>query len=183
VTFTVNCQPTAYYVYVTVTGDNYWASWEVSSSRASVSGTNNVVDEQLQIGGQTDTLSASITNSPTGYQCSISPSSESVTAGNSYTFTVTCQPYTVYVTVTGDTAGATWQVSSSIASISGTGNVNNKPLQILGSTDTLTATIQQIVSGNAGYWTCSISPTSVTVQAGQTITFNADCEYWTGVPP
>ena len=83
-----------YYVYVTVTGDSYGAGWEIISSASSISGTSNVNNEQLPIGGQTDTLIAQI-SSPSGYACSISPSSEQVTSGNSYTFTVSCvqSPY------------------------------------------------------------------------------------------
>jgi hypothetical protein len=49
-----------------------------------------VNNEQLPIGGQTDTLTASITSNPSGYTCTINPSSEQVTSGNSYTFTVSC---------------------------------------------------------------------------------------------
>jgi hypothetical protein len=84
-----------YYVYVTVTGDIYGAGWEIISSASSISGTNNVNNEQLPIGGQTDTLIAQI-SSPSGYACSISPSSEQVTSGNSYTFVVDCQPIAYY---------------------------------------------------------------------------------------
>jgi len=250
-----------YYVYVTVTGDSYGAGWRVSSSASSISGSSNVNMEQLQIGGQTDTLNAQITSSPSGYTCTISPSTEQVTSGNTYTFTVSCvqssqpqpitvsvsdsygagwlitwsgaasgsqsgsssdtftvqptsnvavtftasitsnpsgyqctispssttaypgqsvsftvscQPiaYYVYVTVTGDSPGAGWQVSSSVTSISGTGNVNNEQLKIGGQTDTVTA---KITSNPPGY-SCSISPTSVTAQAGQTIPFTVSCQ-------
>jgi len=84
-----------YYVYVTVTGDIYKAGWEIISSATSISGTNNVNNQQLPIGGRTDTLIAQI-SSPSGYACSISPSSEQVMAGNSYTFVVSCQPITYY---------------------------------------------------------------------------------------
>jgi hypothetical protein len=84
-----------YYVYVTVTGDIYKAGWEIISSATSISGTNDVNNQQLPIGGRTDTLIAQI-NSPSGYACSISPSSEQVMAGNSYTFVVDCQPITYY---------------------------------------------------------------------------------------
>jgi len=251
-----------YYVYITVTGDSYGAGWKISSSVTSISGINNVNNEQLQIGGQTDTLTAQITSNPSGYQCSITPTSEQVSAGNSYTFTVSCQQqssssssitvtvsdqynagwqiswsgaasgsqsgsssatftvqptsngavtftasitsnpsgyqctispssttaypgqsvsftvscqpiaYYVYVTVTGDSPGAGWQVSSSVTSISGTGNVNNEQLKIGGQTDTVTA---KITSNPPGY-SCSISPTSVTAQAGQTIPFTVSCQ-------
>jgi hypothetical protein len=183
-TFTVSCQgqqpppSNNYYVYVTVTGDSYGAGWEISSSVASLSGTNNVNNQQLQIGGQTDTLTAQITSNPSGYTCSISPPSEQVSAGNSYTFTVSCQPtssnsnnYYVYVTVTGDNYGAGWEISSSVASISGTGNVNNEQLQIGGPTDTLTATI---TSSPPGY-ICNINPTSIPVTSGATYTFTVSC--------
>jgi plastocyanin len=174
-TFTVSCQPTTYYVYVTVTGDSYGASWEISSSVSSINGMGNVNNQQLQIGGQTDTLTAQITSNPSGYQCSISPASVAVQAGQTVAFTVNCQPvaYYVYVTVTGDDYGASWQVSSSVASISGSSNVNNELLQIGGPTDTLTA---QITYWNIwSYWFCMISPSSATVQAGQSITFSVSC--------
>jgi len=84
-----------YYVYVTVTGDIYGAGWEIISSVSSISGTNNVNNQQLPIGGQMDTLIAQI-SSPSGYACAISPSSERVMAGNSYTFVVNCQPIAYY---------------------------------------------------------------------------------------
>ena len=251
-----------YYVYVTVTGDSYGAGWKISSSVTSISGINNVNNQQLQIGGQTDTLTAQITSNPSGYTCTITPTSEQVSAGNSYTFTVSCQQqssspspitvtvsdqynagwqiswsgaasgsqsgtssttftvqptsngavtftakitsnpsgytctispqsataypgqsvsftvscqpiaYYVYVTVTGDSPGAGWQVSSSVTSISGTSNVNNEQLKIGGQTDTVTA---KITSNPPGY-SCSISPTSVTVQAGQTVQFTVSCQ-------
>jgi hypothetical protein len=97
VTFTVNCGGgnngggnNNYFVYVTVTNDTLGAGWQVSSSVKSISGSGNVNNEQLPIGGQTDTLTASITSNPSGYTCTISPSSEQVTSGNSYTFTVSC---------------------------------------------------------------------------------------------
>jgi hypothetical protein len=178
-TFTVSCQgqqpppSNNYFVYVSVAGDSYGASWQISSSVSSISGSSNVNNQQLQIGGPTDTLTATIISNPSGYQCSISPSSESVTAGNSYTFTVSCQPttYYVYVTVTGDNYGAGWEISSSVASISGSGNVNNEQLQIGGPTDTLTAII---TSSPPGY-TCNINPTSIQATSGAYYTFTVSC--------
>jgi hypothetical protein len=88
--FTVNCRPVAYYVYVTVTGDSYGASWQISSSVKSISGSGNVNNEQLQIGGPTDTLTASITSNPSGYSCVINPTSTPATNSSSYTFEVSC---------------------------------------------------------------------------------------------
>jgi hypothetical protein len=174
VTFTVSCQPVAYYVYVTVTGDSYGAGWQISSSVNSISGISNVNNQQLQIGGQTDTLTAQITSNPPGYSCSITPTSEQVSAGNSYTFTVSCQPiaYYVYVTVTGDNYGAEWVIASSISFISGANNVNNQQLQIGGQTDTLWA---GIISNPNGY-ACSISPSMEQVTAGNTYTFTVSCQ-------
>jgi hypothetical protein len=49
-----------------------------------------VSNEQLQIGGLYDTLTASITSNPSGYTCTISPSSTQATDGGMYTFTVSC---------------------------------------------------------------------------------------------
>jgi hypothetical protein len=175
-----------YWVYVSVTGDSYGAGWKIASSAGSITGTGNVNDEQLYIGGPSDTLTASITSNPSGYTCTISPSSESVISGYHYTFTVSCQStggsppppppggnnYFVYVTVTNDTLGAGWQVSSSVASISGTGNTNSpQQLKIGGQTDTLTA---QITSNPSGY-TCTISPGSTQATNGSTYTFTVSC--------
>jgi hypothetical protein len=172
-----------YWVYVSVTGDSYGAGWKIASSAGSITGTGNVNDEQLYIGGPSDTLTASITSNPSGYTCTISPSSESVISGYHYTFTVSCQStggtspppggnnYFVYVTVKNDSLGAGWTISSSVKSISGTGNVNNEQLQIGGKTDTLTA---QITSNPSGY-TCTISPGSTQATNGSTYTFTVSC--------
>jgi hypothetical protein len=105
-TFTVSCSNSGsnnpppggggnnYYVYVTVTNDTLGASWQISSSVNSISGSGDT-SAKLPIGGQTDTLTATITSNPSGYTCTISPSTEQVTSGNSYTFTVSCvqSPY------------------------------------------------------------------------------------------
>jgi hypothetical protein len=101
--FTVTCQQSQssppngggnnnnnYFVYVTVTNDSLGAGWQVSSSVKSISGSSDVTNQQLKIGGQTDTLTASITSSPSGYACTISPGSTPATNGGSYTFTVNC---------------------------------------------------------------------------------------------
>jgi hypothetical protein len=75
---------------VTVTNDTLGAGWQVSSSVASITGMGNVSNKQLQIGGQTDTLTAQITSNPSGYTCTISPGSTQATNGSTYTFTVSC---------------------------------------------------------------------------------------------
>jgi hypothetical protein len=165
---------------VTVTNDTLGAGWQVSSSVKSISGSGNVNNEQLPIGGQTDTLTASITSNPSGYTCTINPSSEQVTSGDSYTFTVSCQEnqqpppsnnYFVYVTVTNDSQNAGWQISSSAASMSGSSNVNNEQLKIGGPTDTLTASITSNPSG----YSCTISPGSTPATNGSTYTFTVSC--------
>jgi hypothetical protein len=189
-TFTVSCSNSGgnkpppgggsnYYVYVTVTNDTLGAGWQVSSSVKSISGTGNVNNEQLPIGGQTDTLTAQITSNPSGYTCTINPGSTQATNGSSYTFTVNCrgqQPppsnnYFVYVTVTNDSYGASWEISSSVASISGSNNVDNEQLKIGGPTDTLTASITSNPSG----YSCTINPISTPATNSSTYTFTVSC--------
>jgi hypothetical protein len=108
VPFTVTCQQSQssppngggnnnnnYFVYVTVTGDSYGAGWEVSSGDYDITGNTNVNNEKLAIIGPGITIRAWITSNPSGYTCSISPSSYSnVQNGSTYTFTVSCQPIT-----------------------------------------------------------------------------------------
>ena len=99
--FTVTCDPlplltpSNYFVYVSVTNDTLGAIWQISSSVDSIFGIGDVNNQQLPIGGQTDTLTASIIFNPIGYTCSISPGSTQATNGSSYTFTVNCvySPY------------------------------------------------------------------------------------------
>jgi len=171
-----------YYVYVTVTGDSYGVGWSIASSVDTITGTGNVNMERLYIGGLTDTLTASITSNPSGYTCTISPSSVYASWGSDYTFTVTCrgqgQPppppsnnYFVYVTVKNDTLSASWQVSSSVKSISGSGNVNNEQLPIGGQTDTLTA----LITSNPSGYQCSIRPSSTQATDGSSYTFTVNC--------
>jgi len=132
---------------------------------------------------------AGIIQSPSGYQCQISPSQAQVNYNGTPTtvpFTVTCQQsqssppgggnnnnnYFVYVTVTGDSYGAGWEVSSGDYDITGTGNVNNEKLAISGPGITIRA---WITSNPSGY-TCSISPSSYSnVQNGSTYTFTVNC--------
>jgi hypothetical protein len=100
VTFTATCPSSSnngnnnYFVYVTVTNDTLNAGWQIKSSVSSISGSGDVTNQTLKIGGQTDTLTASVT-SPSGYACSISPGSTQATNGSTYTFTVNCvqSPY------------------------------------------------------------------------------------------
>jgi hypothetical protein len=132
---------------------------------------------------------STITNNPSNYQCSISPSQAQVNYNGTPTtvpFTVTCQQsqssppgggnnnnnYFVYVTVTGDSYGAGWEVSSGDYDITGTGNVNNEKLAIIGPGITIRA---WITSNPSGY-TCTISPGSYSnVQNGSTYTFTVNC--------
>jgi hypothetical protein len=80
---------------VSVTGDSYGAGWEVSSGIDYITGNTNVNNEKLAISGPGITIRAWITSNPSGYTCSISPSSYSnVQNGSTYTFTVSCQPIT-----------------------------------------------------------------------------------------
>ena len=186
VTITITCQPPPYFVYVNVT-DYYavtgfgpiGAGWEIYSSVSYISGSGNVTDELLQIGGYTDTLYAQVQPPMNGYTCTINPSTVSVVSGSSYAFTVNCEQssggnsgsnYFVYVTVINDTLNAGWQVSSSVSSISGSGDVDSEQLQIGGPTDTLTAS----VTSPSGY-ACSISPGSVSATNGSTYTFTVSC--------
>jgi len=175
-----------YFVYVNVT-DYYivtgfgpiGAGWEIYSSVSYISGSGNVTDELLQIGGYTDTLYAQVQPPMNGYTCTINPSTVSVVNGSSYAFTVNCEQssggnsgsnYFVYVTVINDTLNAGWQVSSSVSSISGSGDVDSEQLQIGGPTDTLTAS----VTSPSGY-ACSISPGSTQATNGSTYTFTVSC--------
>jgi hypothetical protein len=196
VTFTATCPQSSggsgnnnYYIYVVVINNSLGAGWQIKSSVSSISGTGNTNSpQQLKIGGQTDTVYASITSNPSGYTCTISPSSDIVSSGATYTFTVSCSNsggnnppppppppsnnYFVYVTVKNDSLGAGWKISSSVASISGTGNTNSpQQLKIGGKTDTLTA---QITSNPSGY-TCTISPGSTPATNGSTYTFTVSC--------
>jgi hypothetical protein len=76
------------------------------------------------------------------------------------------------VTVTGDSYGAGWEVSSGDYDITGTGNVNNEKLAIIGPGITIRA---WITSNPSGY-TCTISPGSYSnVQNGSTYTFTVNC--------
>jgi hypothetical protein len=177
-----------YFVYVNVT-DYYvvtgfgpiGAGWAIYSSVSTIFGGGNATDELLQIGGYTDTLNAYITQPPmNGYTCTITPGTVSVVNGSSYAFTVNCEQssggnngnnYFVYVTVINDSQGASWQVKSSVSSISGSGDVDSEQLQIGGPTDTLNA---QITSNPSGY-ACSISPGSTQATNGSTYTFTVSC--------
>jgi hypothetical protein len=173
-TFTVSCSSGGnnpppggsgnnYYVYVTVTNDTLGAGWQISSSVKSISGSGNVNNEQLPIGGQTDTVYASITSNPSGYTCTINPSSEQVSSGNSYTFTVSCvqssqsQPppttYGCFLTVYGQ------------SNPQGAANVNVNPSNEVfvpsGQSETITATAPLQVGGNPWYefdsWSGSVT--------------------------
>lgn len=77
------------YVYVNV-NNPFGATWRISSSLESISGSNSVNNQLIRINRGFDTLNAQILSNPLGYSCSISPSSTSVSHGNSYTFTVSC---------------------------------------------------------------------------------------------
>jgi len=79
--------------------------------------------------------------------------------------------YYVYVTVTNDSLGAGWLITSSVSSVGGSGNVFNTQLRIGGPTDTITASI----TGNPSGYVCRINPTSVNAQAGNTYTFTTNC--------
>ena len=96
-----------------------------------------------------------------------------------FTATVTWQSYiTVYVTVLGDSYGASWTISSSVDKITGSSNAFSVPLKAKPG-DTLTAS----VSNPSGY-TCSIYPTSIwSVQPGQLYTFSISCSSTTSSPP
>jgi len=133
---------------------------------------------------------STITNNPSNYQCSISPSQAQVNYNGTPTtvpFTVTCQQsqssppgggnnnnnYFVYVSVTGDSYGAGWEVSSGDYDITGNTNVNNEKLAIIGPGITIRA---WITSNPSGY-TCTISPGSYSnVQNGSTYTFTVSCQ-------
>jgi len=185
VTFTVNCTP-KYFVYVTVTGDEFTNPitggivWSVSSSVYTLTYNWNVENWPMPIGGPTDTLYAQIVGGcPGHYTCSINPSSIQVTNGSHVTFQISMKwkggssgsgNYLVYVTVTNDTLGASWQIKSSVSSISGSGDVTNQTLKIGGQTDTLTAS----VTSPSGY-ACSISPGSTPATNGSSYTFTVNC--------
>jgi hypothetical protein len=186
VTFTVDCTP-KYFVYVTVTGDQDVTSgpavWSVSSSVYTLTYDWNVANWTLPIGGPTDTLYAQILSCPSHYTCSINPNSIQVTNGSYVTFQISMQweggsgsNNYVYITVTGDTCGAEWQItSSSGSSLTGTGNVNNKSLSIGEYTGVILDA--GILSGNA-----TISPTSTSAVAGGSYTFTVTCQ-GQGQPP
>ncbi len=183
VTFAVSCRFPQYFVYVKVTGDNYGAGWDVCASAANNLCVPGWSDETFTM--PLSPLYAYIFHNPSGYTCTISPSGyNNVVNGSTYTFTVSCSGgsppppsggnnYYVYVTVINDSQGAGWQVSSSVSSVNGTGDVNNTQLQIGGPTDTLTATITSNPSGYA----CSISPSSEQVTSGNSYTFTVSCVY------
>jgi hypothetical protein len=166
-----------YYVYVTVTGDSYGAGWEISSSAASISGTNNVNNQQLPIGGQTDTLIARITSNPSGYTCTITPTSEQVSAGNSYTFTVSCQqqlPSPITVTVN-DPYNAGWQISWSGAA-SGSQSGSSSATFTVQPTSNGAITFTAKITNNPSGYTCTISPQSTTAKPGQSVSFTVSCQ-------
>jgi hypothetical protein len=79
--------------------------------------------------------------------------------------------YYVYVTVTNDSLGAGWLITSSVDSVGGSGNVFNTQLRIGGPTDTITASI----TGNPSGYVCQINPISLEAQAGNTYTFTINC--------
>ena len=134
---------------------------------------------------------STITSNPSNYQCQISPQTAQVNyegKPETQSFTVTCQQsqssppngggnnnnnYFVYVTVTGDSYGAGWEVSSGDYDIAGNTNVNNEKLAIIGPGITIRA---WITSNPSGY-TCTISPGSYSnVQNGSTYTFTVSCQ-------
>jgi hypothetical protein len=180
VTFTVSCTQSnnpgsgpGNYVYVTVHDDD-GAGWAIDSSVASISGSSTVYNEKLQIGGTTDWIAATIKNYPLGYDCTITPPAEQAVAGYPYSFTVTCSPAYVYVTVN-DKYNVKWTISSSIASISGHTTVHDEPLQIKGPSDTLTATVQGGANLGGFWYQCKISPSSTPVNDDDTVSFTVKC--------
>ena len=188
VTFTVSCTRPPYFVYVTVTGDSCGIGWTIYSSVSSISGTGNVKNAMLAIGGYTDWLQVVIWKAPNG-QWNFEPGGLQVTNGSSVTFTAKCPQssggsgnnnYYIYVVVTNDSLGAGWKISSSVASISGTGNTNSpQQLKIGGQTDTVYASITSNPSGYA----CTISPSSDQVSSGATYTFTVSCVKASQPPP
>jgi len=187
VTFTVSCRFPQYFVYVKVTGDKYGAGWSVCASAAHNLCISDWSDDTFTM--PLSPLYAYIFYNPPGYTCTISPPGYNyVVNGSTYTFTVSCSGspppppsnnYFVYVTVKNDSLGAGWTISSSVKSISGSGNVNNEQLPIGGQTDTLTATITSNPSGYA----CSISPSSEQVTSGNSYTFTVTCQGQGQQPP
>jgi len=168
-----------YYVYVTVTGDSYGAGWKISSSVTSISGINNVNNQQLQIGGQTDTLTAQITSNPSGYTCTITPTSEQVSAGNSYTFTVSCQqqsssPSPITVTVS-DQYNAGWQISWSGAASGSQSGTSSTTFTVQPTSNGAVTFTASITSNPSGYQ-CTISPQSTTAYPGQSVSFTVSCQ-------
>jgi hypothetical protein len=168
-----------YFVYVSVTNNTQGAGWVISSSAYSLSGSGNINNAKLPIGGQTDTLKAEITSNPPNYTCTISPSTTQVTNGSTVTFTVSCTQSNnpgsgpgnyVYITVY-DEDGAGWAIDSSIASISGSSTVYNKPLKISGSADWIAATITNYPLG----YDCTIWPPEEQAVAGHTYSFSVTC--------
>jgi len=180
--------------------DPYNAGWEVAWTMAggsySVSESTSyewcIVPNYYPI---TINFQSTITNNPSNYQCQITPSTTQINYNGTATtqsFTVTCQQsqspppppppppppgggsnnYFVYVTVTGDSYGAGWEVSSGDYDITGNTNVNNEKLAIIGPGITIRA---WITSNPSGY-TCTISPGSYSnVQNGSTYTFTVNC--------
>jgi hypothetical protein len=182
VTFTVSCtqsnNPGSHqynYVLITVYDDD-GAGWAIDSSVASISGSGTVYNDPLKISGSEDWIAATITNYPLGYDCTITPSAEQAIAGNSYSFAVTCAPAYVFVTVYNYwPINPSWSISSSVASISGSTTVHNVQLRIKGPSDTLTAQVQEYVRVGLYLWKCSISPSSIQVNAYDSYTFTVGC--------
>ena len=92
--FTITCSGT---VTVSVTNDTLGAGWQVSWTdtqgviSGSQSGTSNTQWTISNIPyGDSLSLTAQITSNPSGYTCSITPTSTSASPGQSITFTVNC---------------------------------------------------------------------------------------------
>jgi hypothetical protein len=167
--YKIDCKPTT--ITVRVFSD-YQASWQIKSSVDSVSGTGSATRTLSFKNGEN--ITASITSNPSGYLCSISPTSLQPAPYNVYNFTVSCTPWAT-VRVFSDYQ-ASWQIKSSVDSVNGTGSTEGVTLRfIIG--ENITASI----TSNPYGWLCSISPTSLQPAPGGSYDFRISCTPWATV--
>ena len=185
VTFTLNCLPSSWSIYVSVNNpDN--AGFRISDNYGnSISGTYSVlVDDRLGIYSRSQSpvsITANITSIPSGYKsCIINPSQVQVNeplSGSAYeTFNITCikpNQWSVTVNVVNDTLGAGWQITSSNNAYSG----NSSESFTLTYPDSVTSvSLTASIINNPSGFTCSIKPSSTTVTPSTgSVTFTVDC--------
>jgi len=104
--YKISCTPWA---TVWVSSNHAYVGWQVKSSIDSVSGTGSGSGTLKFSNGES--ITASITSTPSGYLCSISPTSLQPAPGGSYDFRISCVKPTVYLSADSSKPGCTYTVN------------------------------------------------------------------------